>query len=130
MRLPRGVGHVPSQKNMIMHSQTPSLSRFIVAILNLATSHIPHHTAKALGEKDSQDKPALWDTLSYLHFHEYGWLIHCNLGHVEEIQSEHPELANLMRMALSTGAEYLKLDCDAMSCEKLPQFEWPAAVIN
>jgi hypothetical protein len=40
------------------------------------------------------------------------------------VRSQHPELAALIELAKSNGAELLKLDRDAPQIEGLASFEW------
>lgn len=99
-----------------------SLEAAMVKVLDISTAHVPKHTADALDTPDSQVKPKLYDALSYVQYHEYGWIIHTSND--DQVRDSHPELARLIRMARELGAEHLKLDCDAPSIEGLPVFEW------
>ena len=96
----------------------------ITKMLDISTGHIPKHTADSLGEKDSKVKPPLWDSISYVHYHEYGWIIHCTSTPEEDLKGEHQELVNLIKIASANGATHLKLDCDAPVAEGLPVFNW------
>lgn len=99
------------------------LSQAITQMVDISTGHIPKHTADALGEESVKPESAeLYDVLSYVHYHEYGWIIHCS--NEEHIEGKHPELANLIRLARANGAQHLKLDCDGIKIAGLPSFEW------
>lgn len=100
------------------------LRQCFLAMLELSTAHIPRHTAEALGDSGMPESPALWDLISYVHFHTYGWIIYCGSPLPEELQQVHPDLGNLMKVAKESGALYLKLDCDAVKAEGLPLFDW------
>jgi hypothetical protein len=101
-----------------------ALQQGLVKMLDISTCHIPKRTADALGEPNSPVKPALWDVLSYVHYHEYGWIIFADRGDNPSLMEEHPELARLLTLASELGADHLKLDCDATQIKELPQFEW------
>lgn len=98
------------------------IERAMTKMLDISTAHIPKHTADALGDATSDKKPELFDAISYVHYHEYGWIIHTS--EVEAVRSQHPELAALIELAKRNGAEHLKLDCDAPKIEGLASFEW------
>ena len=95
-----------------------ALEAATVKVLDISTGHIPKHTADAL----DADRPELYDALSYVHYHEYGWIIHASND--DEVNDSHPELARLIRLTRELGAEHLKLDCDAPLVEGLPVFKW------
>lgn len=99
-----------------------SIDQAMEKILNVSTGHIPKHTADALGSPESKDKPQLWDTLSYVYYHEYGWIIFADAN--AEIRESHKELADLLIFAKNNGATYLKLDCDAETLDGIPTFDW------
>ena len=99
-----------------------ALEAATVKVLDISTAHIPKRTADALGSADLKDKSELYDALSYVHYHEYGWIIHASND--EQIRDSHPELARLIAMTRQLGIEHLKLDCDAPSVEELPVFNW------
>lgn len=97
---------------------------FLVGMLNMSTAHIPKLTAIALGEDEGKSgKPELWDTLSYVYFHEYGWIVNCSEDAAEAVREHHPELAALIRRCLDVSAAFLKLDCDADVVPDLQTFE-------
>jgi hypothetical protein len=104
-------------------TETIELSKNICKLLDLSTAHIPKHTADALGSKDISNPP-LWNDLSYVHYHEYGWIIHCSRDELGDKAQEHPELAALLNLCVDNGIEHLKLDCDAPTVEGLPCFDW------
>lgn len=93
-------------------------------MLELSTAHIPRRSAEALGDAGNPGTPPLWNVISYVHFPEYGWIIYCGSPPPEELQQDHPELGNLMKVAKENGALYLKLDCDALKAAGLPTFDW------
>jgi hypothetical protein len=106
-------------------TQEVTLQAFKVGMINISTSHIPQGTALALGNDEGKSgKPELWDTLSYVYFHEYGWIVCCTSDAVEAVRDSHAELAALIQHCLDAGADYLKLDCDAGVVPKLPTFDW------
>lgn len=102
-----------------------NLGPFMVGMVNIATAHIPQHTAIALGQDQGKSgTPALWDRLSYVYFHEYGWIVVCSEDAAESVRENHPELSELIRLCLGVRAQYLKLDCDADEVAGLPTFNW------
>lgn len=103
-------------------SMINGIEQAMTKMLDISTGHIPKHTADALGEPSSEHKPELFDQLSYVHYHEYGWILH--VTNANEVRASHPELANLMELAKKHGAEHLKLDCDAPLIEGLASFDW------
>lgn len=96
----------------------------LVKMLDISTGHIPKHTADALGQPGDSAQPALFMTVSYVPYHEYGWIIAVNEEHAENIRETHPELAQLMQLTLAYGATHLKLDSDGIAIEGLPTFDW------
>lgn len=99
------------------------LAPCLLKMIDISTAHIPKHTADALGSPGDADKPALWDELSYVYYHEYGWIIFV-ARMPEELQPQHPELSTLFDLCLANDVGHLKLDCDAPTVEGLPTFEW------
>lgn len=104
-----------------------------MAMLDVSTAHIPKATADALGDIDygrfaAGDFPMLWHMLSYVHWHEYGWVIWASEDAVENaMDAGHPELAAVLRFAINGGFQVVKLDCDAANLPSwagLPVFEW------
>jgi hypothetical protein len=94
-------------------------------LLDLSTSHIPRKTSIALGEdQNTPSASELWGLLSYTHWHSHGWIIFCSEEAATMIREAHPELADLMTLALQHGAVYLKLDGDAPQQEGVPTFDW------
>lgn len=93
-------------------------------MLELSTCHIPKHTSEALGSQGTEGVPALWNEISYVHYLEYGWIIFCSSEAPDGWDLQHPELANLIKIAHDLGASYLKLDCDALTAQGLPTFDW------
>lgn len=106
----------------ITHAMRSALDAATMKMLDISTSHIPKHTADALGDLDQMGESELYDTLSYVHYHEYGWIIH--VSNEEQILESHPELSRLITMTRQLGFQHLKLDCDAPSIEGLPVFNW------
>lgn len=100
------------------------LSEAFVTMVDISTGHIPKHTADALGQPDATTTPALFEPLSYVPYHEYGWIIAVNAEHAEAIREDHPELASLMLLTIANGASHLKLDSDGIAIDGLPTFDW------
>lgn len=99
------------------------LSQAIVQMVDINTSHIPKHTADALGDRtDKPEEGAFYNVLNYMHHLESGWIIGCSNAY--EIDADHPELATLIRLAAANGAHYLKLDADSSIVQGLPTFKW------
>lgn len=107
---------------VLTHALRLALEASTVKVLDISTAHIPKYTADSLDAPDPQVKPELYDALSYVRYHEYGWIIHASND--DEVNDSHPELARLIRLTRELGAEHLKLDCDAPLIEGLPIFEW------
>lgn len=107
-------------------------------LLDVSTAHIQQGTALALGNPDEVKRgaePALWHSLSYIFYHDYGWIIFCGNGSAELVQDTHPELATLIQICVDNEILYLKLDADSPTVEGLPTFDWeeptqPAAVTS
>lgn len=103
------------------------LSRNTCRVLNVSTGHISKATAEALGDPpDCQHTGVLWNDLSYVGWHEYGWIIWC-AGFDEEPLEDYPDLLALLQFAERNGFEMVKLDCDAPALPAeagLPTFEW------
>ena len=94
-------------------------------MLNISTANIPQHTAKALGNSgDPTEGIELWSLLSYVHWHDYGWIIYCGASYTDNIREKHRELANLMDFCVARKICYLKLDCDAVKLDGFPEFSW------
>jgi hypothetical protein len=99
-------------------------------MLDVSTAHIQKHTADALTVSLDDGQGLVYDTLSHVAWHEYGWIIHaCVDAHQrEDLQTAgHGELADLLKFAADNGFNYLKLDCDAPRLPAsvgLPTFEW------
>lgn len=105
-----------------IESRIQGIEHAMTKMLDISTGHIPKHTADALGDASSEKKPELYDQISYVHYHEYGWIIHTSDANA--VRSEHPELAHLLELAKKNGADHLKLDCDAPKVEGLASFDW------
>ncbi|WP_031364628.1 hypothetical protein [Caballeronia sordidicola] len=113
-----------SIQNVATHQEV-NLRPFQVGMINISTTHIPKHTALALGNDEGKSgKPDLWDTLSHVYFHEYGWIVWCSSDAAEAVRESHPELAALIRRCLDINAACLKLDCDADVVPELATFDW------
>lgn len=93
-------------------------------VLDISTAHITAETADALGQDMKPGR--LWNTVNYLHWHEYGWIIY--IGDDDDIaylsESGFSDLAACMRLAKEAGCQYLKLDCDGTTVEELPTYVW------
>jgi hypothetical protein len=100
------------------------LSEAFVTMVDISTGHIPKHTADALGQPGDSETPALLNQLSYVSYHEYGWIIAVNAEHAEELREEHPELAHLMLLTIANDGRHLKLDSDGIVIDGLPTFDW------
>ncbi|WP_425952936.1 hypothetical protein [Ralstonia pseudosolanacearum] len=94
-------------------------------IVVLSTAHIPERTAKALGDiTEKVDDAELWNVLSYVHWHEHGWIIYVSEDAEDAVREAHPELAHLIALCVQAGATYLQLDNAAVTVEGLPVFAW------
>ena len=92
-------------------------------MLDISTTHIPEHTATALGGLYDYLYAPLFNDLAYTPWGGYGWIFYVGEDY-GEYGAEHPELAAVIEFARSAGYDYLKLDCDAEKIDDLPTFEW------
>lgn len=111
------------------HPQHITLS--IDRMLDASTAHIRDTTAKELDQNLQDKEGPLWDALSYVAWHEYGWIFFVPtapdiaaglMG--PEFDKAYPELSAVLSFAAAQGVQYLKLDCDAPEIEALPTFNW------
>jgi hypothetical protein len=114
-----------NNKPSVDTEQDINLRPFLAGMVNISTAHIPEHTAIALGQDEGKNgSPALWSRLSYVYFHEYGWIVSCSDDAAEAVREDHPELSDLIKRCRGVWANFLKLDCDAEKVLGLPTFEW------
>lgn len=99
------------------------LAKHTEALLDLSTSHIPKHTAEALGDEAGFRTAPLYEQVVYTPWADYGWIFWAG-EQSPDIEEEHPELLAALKFAKSHGYDYLKLDCDAAQIPDLPTFQW------
>lgn len=114
-----------SMNAVAQHAPLVNLSQYVEKMVCVTTGHIPLHTAEALGQDQGKSgEPALWNDISYVFFHEYGWIVHVSEDAASTVKQAHPELANLIELCIKQGIAYLRLDSDGLHVDGLQAFEW------
>lgn len=93
-------------------------------MVRISTAHINDATAHALDRQLRLKKGVLWESISYVSWHEFGWVIYTGDLPDDAYAGEYPELRDLIEYIHRQGIEHLALDCDAAEIEGLPRWEW------
>lgn len=105
-----------------------NLTAHMQAMLYASTAHVTQETAQALNAALKRKRGALWHSLTFIPFMDTGWAFYVSGDQVAAArESNQPELAALLALALAQGADWLRLDACAPELEGLPTFEWHGA---
>ena len=101
------------------------ITHAITRMLTLSTAHIAKETAQMMDQMyDGKVIPG-GHPVSYLCFDavEYGYLVWANADD-ETIKRYPQEIAEAVRLAKANDCTYIRYDCDALTVEGLPTYDW------